>query len=280
MIKIDFHVHIKRAHNLHEIRQVLKQRGLDGMAITNFFDISLAQWVQKRLPEFMVLVGQEVESSAGHILAIDIEENIPDFRPPAETIDQIHAQGGLAILAHPFLIYHSLVPLGKFSGLPFDAIEVFNHRAGPLLFPNTLASLLLRRRSTPLVANSDAKAPAFIGVCHNIIAGQSIEDLKSNIRKGSITRHIEQVWPSPAWAAQFVHSHFTHHRKFNCPVCGKAFVRRLLREKQICAVCNKAEKNSIVCPDGHFICKPCRTHHDFKPVELEKYRRKIGIDLQ
>ena len=279
-MKIDFHVHIKRAHNLNEIRTVLKMRDLDGIAVTNFFDISLAQWVKKRLPEFVVLVGQEVESAAGHILAIDIHENVPDFLHPAETIARIHEQGGLAILAHPFLIYHSLVPLGKYANLAFDAMEVFNYRAGPLLFPNALAQLFLRNRAVGLVANSDAKDLVSIGACHNTMPGNTVDELKANVKQRHITRHTELVWPSPRWAAQFIYTHFTHHRQCACPICGKHFVRRLLPDKQICAVCGQQEKNSIVCPHGHFICKPCRTQHDFKTEHLEKDRRQMGVDLQ
>ncbi len=279
-MKIDLHVHLKRAHNLRDIRTVLKIRGLDAIAITNFFDISLALWVRKRLPEYLVLVGQEVESSAGHILAIDIHENIPNFCSPEETIDRIHEQGGLAVLAHPFLVYHSLVPIGKYARLPFDAVEVFNYRAGPLLFPNTLARLMLHRRGVPLVANSDAKDIMSIGACHNIVPGRDKAEIKSNIKKGLITRYTEQVWPSPGWLWNFAYTHFTHHRLFKCPVCSKNFIRRIVPQKQTCVVCRCVENNTIVCPDGHFICKPCRTHHDFKSEHLENFLRNMGVDLQ
>ncbi|KAA3616438.1 MAG: hypothetical protein DWQ05_11950 [Calditrichaeota bacterium] len=279
-MKIDLHVHIRRAHNLSEIRSVLKKRNIDAIAITNFFDISLAQWVQKRLPEFLVIVGQEVESSAGHILAIDIRENIPNFLTPHETIAQIHAQGGLAILAHPFLIYHSLVPLGKYAHLPFDAIEVFNFRASPLLFPNILAQLILSRRSVPLVANSDSKDVASIGICHNKVPGKTKSEVLENIKKGHIERHTEMVWPNPAWIFQFGYQHFTHHRAFTCPVCGTNFIRTILPQKQKCLVCGEIQKNNIICPEKHFICKPCRTQRDFKTEYLEKYRKELGIDLE
>lgn len=235
--------------------------------------------MQKRLPEFLILVGQEVESAGGHILAIDIKENIPDFRSPEETIGLIHEQGGLAILPHPFLIYHSLLPVGKYRHLSFDAIEVFNFRAGPILFPNTFAHIALANRGVPLVANSDSKDVQSIGQCHNMVPGRDKKEVLENIKRGNITRITTMVWPTPQWAFRFVHAHFTHHRAYKCPVCEKQLVRKHLPRKEECLHCGGIYKNTIVCPDGHFICKPCRTHRDFKSENLEKYRQELGIDL-
>src|SRR6185436_2860560 len=81
-----------------------------------------------------VIVGEEVSTAEGHLLALFIEQELPPGRPAAATIAAVHAQGGLCIAAHP---YDWMVPsLGR-AGLrqrcagpdcewPLDGIEVFN----------------------------------------------------------------------------------------------------------------------------------------------------------
>ena len=48
-----------------------------------------------------VIVGSEVTSRHGHILALWIDEPIPFFRSAAATVEAIWNQGGVAIIAHP-----------------------------------------------------------------------------------------------------------------------------------------------------------------------------------
>jgi hypothetical protein len=49
-----------------------------------------------------VVVGEEVSTLNGHLLALYLEEAVPAGLPADRTIELIHAQGGLAIPAHPF----------------------------------------------------------------------------------------------------------------------------------------------------------------------------------
>ena len=50
---------------------------------------------------FDLVVGEEITTRRGHVLALFIEERIPALRPLPETLERIHDQGGLAIAAHP-----------------------------------------------------------------------------------------------------------------------------------------------------------------------------------
>jgi hypothetical protein len=49
-----------------------------------------------------VVVGEEVSTLNGHLLALYLEEAVSAGLPADRTIELIHAQGGLAIPAHPF----------------------------------------------------------------------------------------------------------------------------------------------------------------------------------
>src|SRR5262249_47253112 len=81
------------------------------------------------------IVGEEVSTLNGHLLALYIEEPVPPHLSAERTIELIHAQGGLAVAAHPFHPVRfraaghpalaALVP-----DLALDGIEVVNN-SGP-----------------------------------------------------------------------------------------------------------------------------------------------------
>jgi len=89
-----------------------------------------------------VIVGAEISTTQGHILALNLQENIPFWSEPPDTVREIHSQGGLAISAHPF---YSLTSSLKEAGLNevayhndpeiyWDGMEVFNAGANDFRF--------------------------------------------------------------------------------------------------------------------------------------------------
>jgi hypothetical protein len=83
----------------------------------------------------LVLVGAEFASRDGHLLGLEIRESVPAIgRPGREVIAEIHAQGGFAVVPHPF-------SHGGWSDwdADFDGLEVQNNASdftrlyGPLL---------------------------------------------------------------------------------------------------------------------------------------------------
>src|SRR5437660_314202 len=76
-----------------------------------------------------VVVGEEISTVNGHLLGLYLEERVPPGLPALETIGLIHAQGGLAVAAHPFhpirggarghRTIAQLIP-----DLPLDAVEI------------------------------------------------------------------------------------------------------------------------------------------------------------
>jgi hypothetical protein len=85
-----------------------------------------------------VIVGQEVESSDGHIIGLWTPEPVRPGMPASETVAAIHAQGGLAIVAHPFaprLWARAGLDRGDrllYDSVAYDGIEIAN--STPLLF--------------------------------------------------------------------------------------------------------------------------------------------------
>jgi hypothetical protein len=83
----------------------------------------------------LVLVGVELGTADGHLLALDVQTLVPDEgRPGRDVIREVHAQGGFAVVPHPF----SHGGWGDWDA-DFDGLEVqngasdFSRLYGPLL---------------------------------------------------------------------------------------------------------------------------------------------------
>jgi len=64
-------------------------------------EAALNLWSRDRY-SFELVMGQEVTTLNGHLLALWISRPVPSLRPLASTLEAIHAQNGLAIIPHPF----------------------------------------------------------------------------------------------------------------------------------------------------------------------------------
>ncbi|MGH2510949.1 MAG: PHP domain-containing protein, partial [Ktedonobacteraceae bacterium] len=107
--RADLHMHSTYSDGLGTIEQVLQyaqeQTNLDVIALTDHDVIEGALrtrdlWA-KGTYRFDFIVGEEVSTQSGHLLALCIEKCIPRGLSMEESIDLIHAQHGLAIIAHP-----------------------------------------------------------------------------------------------------------------------------------------------------------------------------------
>jgi hypothetical protein len=111
ILAADFHVHGFPGDGALApwmLRSEAAQQGLDVIAITNHNRTGAAR-LGASLPRAdgqpLVLMGQEVTAPDFHLIAVGIQKEIDWRQPPAAIIDDIHAQGGAAIAAHPFKSY-------------------------------------------------------------------------------------------------------------------------------------------------------------------------------
>jgi predicted metal-dependent phosphoesterase TrpH len=133
-----------------------------------------------------VVVGQEVESADGHILGLWTPQLVAPDLPAQETVDAIHAQGGLAIAAHPFAPRwwhkHGLCrgERAVYDCVDYDGVEVAN--STPLLFlANFHARAYHRANSHRLAATggSDAHMLSVVGTSRTLFPGKTQADLRS-----------------------------------------------------------------------------------------------------
>ncbi|MCC6169667.1 MAG: phosphotransferase [Caldilineaceae bacterium] len=159
---------------------------------------------QRRLP-LDVIVGQEVTTDEGDIVALFVHQSLPAYHSAHAAVQAIHAQGGLAIAVHPFSAWASL---GKMTGvgrllahLPLDGVEIRNG------FPtNTLSNRLtqwINRRGPHLseLGGSDSHVPHTVGQAFTWFPGRSAADLRRALLARR-TRAGGPLWtPASLWAA-------------------------------------------------------------------------------
>lgn len=127
-LRLDLHIHSERSFDgcmsLSEIVALARERGLNGVAICDH------DRVLDEVPEFddfLVIPATEVSTERGHLLGLFVREPI-ETRKFSESVTAIHAQGGLAVIAHPFEHSTDANRLDDVMSR-LDGVEIWNSRA-------------------------------------------------------------------------------------------------------------------------------------------------------
>jgi predicted metal-dependent phosphoesterase TrpH len=134
-----------------------------------------------------VVIGEEVSSRNGHIVALFIEKRIRPGMSAAATVHAIHEQGGLAVAVHPFWRTQRRTRSGLVHGvgwlaaeLEFDAIEVENATPGFYVF-NQMARRLNMGLGSAEVGGSDAHILDAVGRAYTEFPGKTPAALRTAI---------------------------------------------------------------------------------------------------
>lgn len=192
--KADVHIHTTysidgTAHVEEVLEYVARKTDLRVIAITDHDTIEGALEARRIASKYgvEVIVGEEVSTADGHLLALFIEELLVPGQPADETIAAVHAQGGLCVAAHP---YAWLVPSMGWAGLrtrqrskvwQLDGVEGFN---ASLWTPksNQNAVSVGRELHLAICGGSDSHQLSTIGLGYTRFPGSSAEDLRAAIQ--------------------------------------------------------------------------------------------------
>jgi hypothetical protein len=134
--KVNLHMHTTLSDGLLSPKEALaryKQEGYDAVALTD-------HWYYGKKQDFegmLVLSGGEYNTRFGdcrqgvfHIVGIGMnrEPSLTLSAPPQKIIDEIHAAGGLAVLAHPAWSLNTVEQIMPLKGV--DATEIYNSVSG------------------------------------------------------------------------------------------------------------------------------------------------------
>lgn len=251
--RADLHVHTRFSYDgLSTVEEVVDfaefETDLDILAITDHNKITGAlkarDYAKRQGYRIKIVIGEEIITSAGEVIALFIDKQIPAHMSLKKTLKAIHLQKGLAVIPHPFYRINfnvlgsrlgfklnlglggmNMRPIAKMllsqdPTLAIHALETMNsswHGRIPHRKVNRV-----NNRSTRLaqLGSSDAHRADFIGTSYTLFPGESVNDLynailsRETIAKGEFWRNSDTV---KLFAANLK----KHGRKFNPKLSAK-----------------------------------------------------------
>lgn len=186
-MKIDLHVHSWYSMDgvsppekmMRAVRKKREQGLLDGIAITDHDTVQA--WKRFKKPDFPLILGEEIFSTHGHIIGLFLNEEIKS-REPEEVFDEIHSQGGLVVIPHPFDNLRQGFGSPKGFEKDIDSIEVCNSR---MKVPggNEKALALAKKKKLTMTGGSDAHIRWCIGDSYTEAEAADLEEFRKAIKK-------------------------------------------------------------------------------------------------
>jgi len=198
----DMHIHSIASDGTASAEQILdyveRRTDLDVIAIADHERIEAAIECQRlaraRGSRVDVVVGEEVTTRSGHLLGLFLQARLRRNLRLEITVAEIHEQGGLAIVPHPFSAFT--------KGMRKHAIMRIHNSADPLLYwdglegynPSTAGRYgrhatirLAGELGLPLVGNSDGHTLDTIGDGRTLFPGRTAEDYRRAVLDGTTT---------------------------------------------------------------------------------------------
>ncbi len=198
--KVEFHCHTRYSKDSltspEELLKARERKGLDRVVITDHNTIRGALHARELDPEH-VIVGEEIMTQQGEILAAFVQEEIPACLPAKLVIAALREQGAFISVSHPFDRMRSgswaLPDLIEIAPL-VDAIEVFNARC-MLPAANRKALEFAQQHGLPGTAGSDAHHTYELGRAWLAVpAFSSAEELRQAIASGRVEGKASAPW--------------------------------------------------------------------------------------
>lgn len=186
-MKIDLHVHSDYSDDANDsVEELIKaavKKGLNGIAIADHNNVKgglKGFGIAKEMKDFVVIPGTEISSAEGHILALNIREDIPKKLSVKETVEKIISLGGIPILPHP---YRMISGLGEKTVEGFTGVEVFNSKSS--VRENKKAEELAEKLDAGKTGGSDAHSANEVGygITEFNINSFRIDDILQEIEK-------------------------------------------------------------------------------------------------
>ncbi len=224
----DLHIHSKHSIDcMTPPKEILRQAhrlGLAGIAITDHDTVKGGLETKKAndWKDLEVIVGVEVNTDAGDLVGLFVHEEVKT-KHWREFIHQVHAQGGIVVLPHPFRGHRLNDDLVR----AVDAIETMNGKTWASA--NRSALELARKFDKPTVGGSDAHFHKEVGSCVTMIEGH---DLRKAILTGKVSTKGTHA---PAYRESITQgiAHLKRREYTKVPkFVGQAFYRMVVREDE------------------------------------------------
>ncbi len=208
----DLHVHTALGDGMAEIPELLsyveEETDLSAIAVTEHDDLRAAlaareAWARGRY-RFELILGEEVTTLEGHLLALFVEEPVPSLQPLAPTLEAVHRQGGLCVIPHPMSwltrsigqrTIERILRAGR-DGVSFDGIDVAGGNPAARFGQAKAQRLNRERYHLAEVGGSDAHFLQALGVAYTVFDGTSADELRQAILAGKTSAFAGRY---PSW---------------------------------------------------------------------------------
>jgi predicted metal-dependent phosphoesterase TrpH len=200
MISIDFHTHTSISKDSltppEKLIAAARRKKLDRVVVTDHNSIAGAQEAYALDPEH-IIVGEEIMTIKGEILAAFMTEEIPRGLSPVETIKRLRDQGAFISVSHPFDSWRNgawkLEDLLEITPL-VDAIEIFNARCTNEDDNQKAVNFALEYHLSG-TAGSDAHAAFELGKARLLVSQfAGPDELRKVIREGKVQGGLSPFW--------------------------------------------------------------------------------------
>jgi predicted metal-dependent phosphoesterase TrpH len=192
----DFHIHTRFSRDsiLSEEKfiRIAIERGLTHVVVTNHNNVEGAVAVRDKVAELgledrlSVILGEEISTADGEVVGVFLTKTIPRGLSANETAEEIHRQGGLVSIPHPFDPFRgshikpgplrNLAEMGK-----IDMVEVYNCRV-TFQRHNLEAAEFAQRYGIPGIAASDTHSSFEIAMAFNAMpAFETADELRASL---------------------------------------------------------------------------------------------------
>lgn len=196
--KADLHIHSTYSDGINSVPKILEfvehQTDIDIIAIADHDDVRGAHEARELAARLnyrvQVVMGTEITTRQGHLLALNIERDFPMLKPLRASVEMVYAAGGLVIAPHPLCKLTASIQEKALleihgSDTPFHGIETFNPSvAGRVSFASVAA--LNKRLMLPEFGGSDAHAISMIGMGYTYFPGSTVADLMEALGAGTL----------------------------------------------------------------------------------------------
>lgn len=176
--------------------EAARRKSIDRVIITDHNTTRGAQ-IAAALDPQRVIIGEEILTSKGELLAFYVREELPAGLEPAEAIERLRWQGAVISVSHPFdpMRHGSWSEADLRAILPLvDALEIFNARSWSRA-PNDRAARLAAEVGLPGTAGSDAHTAFELGRSGMRLAPfHDAASLLASIRSGEIIPRLSPPW--------------------------------------------------------------------------------------
>ena len=189
-LKIDLHVHTNHSDSTSSVKKILeaaRERGLDGIAVTDHSMINACAEASTSAPDLVIIPGVEVETDEGHVLVLGVKNPPPKGTSIDEVVEYAEQEGGVIVIPHPSLPFIS-VREEVIERIRPDAIETYNAKM-PLSWYFMRKNMeLANRLGIPQTGGSDAHSHNSVGDMYTVVdaGSRTVKAVLDAIRRGRI----------------------------------------------------------------------------------------------